>query len=307
MRVSIGIDIGATSVRAAAIGHTAPASPLARHTRPVQRGPHGIVTSLEEACAALLTDPRLAEVAVESVGIGVPGVVSGGGVSHAVNLEIGADPVDLMGPVRRRLGGVPIVVENDVNAAAWGAARWLANQEDGSDDLALLNVGTGLAAGLVLDGRLRRGARGMAGEIGHLPHDPHGPLCACGRRGCLEVYASGGGLNRVWVGTASELCAAAEAGDAAAERIRSDLVENLAHAVHVLVQAIDVQAVIVTGGVMDSTPALRAALTERLTLTDSPFERALALERRLRWLPAGYPAGAVGAALLADPGVPAWK
>lgn len=307
MSVSIGIDIGATSVRAAAVDPTDPQTPLAHRAQPVRRGADGITGSISEVCSALLADPALHGAAADSVGIGVPGVVNDGRVSHAVNLGIGAEAVDLAAHVRTLAGEVTVVVENDVNAAAWGAARWLAAQGDDGDDLALLNVGTGLAAGLVLDGRLRRGAGGTAGEIGHLPRDPHGPVCACGRRGCLEIYASGGGLNRVWPGTARELCAAAEAGDADAERIRVDLLDNLAHAVYVLVQTIDVGAVVVTGGVMDSTPALRAALVERLKAGDSPFEQALGIHQRLRWLPAEYPAGAVGSALLAAQRETAWK
>jgi glucokinase len=84
-----------------------------------------------------------------------------------------------------------------VAGAALGAAHVLGPRGPGpggakqSSDLACLALGTGVAAGLMLDGRLRRGFRGGAGEIGHVPYQPAGPLCACGQRGCLELDASG--------------------------------------------------------------------------------------------------------------------
>ena len=92
-----------------------------------------------------------------------------------------------------RATGVPTLVENDVNAAAFGASMVM-----GCADLAYLSIGTGVAAGLIFDGRLRRGAHGVAGEIGHLPVDPGGPACECGQRGCLETVASGAAIARRW-------------------------------------------------------------------------------------------------------------
>ncbi len=89
--------------------------------------------------------------------------------------------------------GVPVLLENDVNAAALGAAAL-----DRRDRPRYLSIGTGLAAGLVLDGRLRRGAHGAAGEIGHIPVDPHGVAVPCGQRGCLETVASGSALAAAW-------------------------------------------------------------------------------------------------------------
>ena len=85
------------------------------------------------------------------------------------------------------------MVENDLNAATWGA-----HVLSGADDLAYLSLGTGLAAGFVLSGTLRRGAHGAAGEIGHVPVDPAGALCSCGQRGCLELSASGSALSAAW-------------------------------------------------------------------------------------------------------------
>ena len=96
-------------------------------------------------------------------------------------------------PARPTGSACPVVVENDVNAATLGAVAL-----SGADDLVYLSIGTGLAAGLVLDGRLRRGEHGAAGEIGHVPVDPQGVLCQCGQRGCLETIASGSALAAAW-------------------------------------------------------------------------------------------------------------
>ena len=117
------------------------------------------------------------------IGIGIPGIVDRdrGTVSHAVNLGLGGDWFPLAGRLADRTGAT-VVVENDLNAATWGA-----HVLSGADDLAYLALGTGLAAGFVLSGTLRRGAHGAAGEIGHVPVDPDGPLCSCGQRGCLEL------------------------------------------------------------------------------------------------------------------------
>ena len=96
--------------------------------------------------------------------------------------------------------GVPVAVENDVNVATLGAVAL-----SGIRDLVYLSIGTGLAAGLVLDGTLRRGATGAAGEIGHVPIDPLGAVCQCGQRGCLETVASGRALAEAWPVRATSL------------------------------------------------------------------------------------------------------
>src|SRR5690606_7005400 len=113
-------------------------------------------------------------------------------------------------------------------------------------------LGTGLAAGIVIGGRLWRGSRGTAGEIGHIPVDPAGPLCPCGQRGCLELMASGSAIARQWPTEhpqpAQHLFEAAAAGDALAVEVRRRLLESVASAVRVLVLAVDVDMVVIGGG-----------------------------------------------------------
>ena len=85
-----------------------------------------------------------------------------------------------------------MTADNDANCAAWG--EWVAGAARGVDDVMLVTLGTGIGGGIILGGRLYRGANGFAGEIGHMVVDPHGPPCPCGQRGCWERFASGSGL-----------------------------------------------------------------------------------------------------------------
>ncbi|GAA3529162.1 ROK family protein [Aeromicrobium panaciterrae] len=304
MKTRLGLDIGGTTVHGVAVSadtHDVIGDQITHTTR---RGADGVVASAVDMIAALeaaLPDGH----EVVGVGLGVPGIVHDGSVTHAVNLGLDHVPLDLAGHVSQRVADVPVTVENDVKTATLGGLKWLREQGSTVDDLALLNVGTGLAAGFLLDGRLRHGSRGMAGEIGHLVHDPAGPVCPCGRRGCLELYASGSGLRRQWDGTAAELFTAAET-DPDAARIRDQLTAGIAKAISLLAYGLDVSYVLVTGGVVSATPALRdAILTDLRSDEGTSLGRLAAIADRVRWLPSDYPAGALGAALLGTPDAPA--
>src|ERR1700689_4219203 len=154
--VRVGLDIGATKILGA--GVAADGAVLAQFREPTAPGPDGVLPS--------------------HVGIGAPGLVDldRGAVSHAVNLGLGDDWLPLAERLAERTGAA-VMVENDVRAATWGA-----HILSGADDLGYLSIGTGLAAGFVLGGVLRRGAAGASGEIGHVPGDPDGALCSCGQR-----------------------------------------------------------------------------------------------------------------------------
>lgn len=298
MNVRLGLDIGGTTVHGIAIEAKNPHRLITELTHPTRRGTDGVVAGAL-AMVDALRDGLPTGVEIVGIGLGVPGIVHRGAVTHAVNLGLGDVPLDLAGAVAARADRIPVLVENDVKTATLGGVEWMRDQGTDASDLALLNVGTGLAAGLLLDGRLRHGSRGMAGEIGHLVHDPTGPLCPCGRRGCLELYASGSGLRRQWAGTAAELFTTADGGDAEAIRIRDELVSGIGQAIGVLAYGLDVSYVLVTGGVVSATPALREAILDRLRQDeDTSFGRLAAIAERVRWLPADHPAGALGAALL---------
>jgi glucokinase len=299
-RLAAGLDIGGTKTLAVAVDWRGALLGQARLATDARDG-DGVASTAVTALEALATSVGRPVDAFEVVGAGLPGWVqpSSGTVSHALNLGVGPEPVAIASRITR-LTGVPTFVENDVNAAAVGASTVM-----DCADLAYLSIGTGLAAGLVLDGQLRRGALGVAGEIGHLPVDPAGPMCECGQRGCLETVASGAAIARRWPSSsgrpASDLFAAAIAGDASAVAVASEVARHLALAVVTLALAVDPALVVLGGGVAEAGPALldavRAALSRRAGTSD--FLASLDLGGRLRLVPDGVPVGAFGAALLA--------
>jgi predicted NBD/HSP70 family sugar kinase len=155
----------------------------------------------------------------------------------------------------------------------------------------------------VFDGELWRGARGVAGEIGHIPI-AEGPECPCGQRGCLELYASGSALARLWPSTDPQpvraLFDAADAGDLSAEQVRRGFVASVASAVRILVLTTDVDLVVIGGGISNLgdrlLDALRAALDAQATT--SRFLASQDLSPRIRLVPRGVPVAAVGAAFV---------
>jgi predicted NBD/HSP70 family sugar kinase len=217
-------------------------------------------------------------------------------------VNLGLDGLALGEELGGRLG-VKVRLENDVNVAALGAFHLLGHGAEHS--MAYLNLGTGLAAGLVLGGRLWRGSRGTAGEIGHIPVDPAGELCSCGQRGCLELLASGSAVARQWPTDhprpVQDLFEAAAAGDALAIEVRARFIDNVASAVRVLVLTVDVDDVVIGGGITSLGAPLLDAVRDVLTSwsAQSQFLASLELPSRVGLAPAG-PVASVGAALLAE-------
>lgn len=296
-QIRVGLDVGGTKIDAVAVDATGEI--IGRHRRPTGWGEEAVVESIVASVAALADEAGLPISRIGSVGIGIPGLVDAeaGRVVHAVNL--GVESLDLADRAERALG-VPFRVENDVKAAALGAA--VLSGVTGS--MAYLNLGTGVAAGIVLDGRIWRGARGTAGEVGHISVDPRGRLCGCGQRGCVETFCGGGALAKAWGRPGAlpirDIFDAADAGDPLASALRDDLYHGAAAAVRVLVLSADVETVIIGGGLTALGDRLengvRAAL--HAGAEASPFMRSLRLDERIELLPAGSPAAAFGAALV---------
>ena len=295
----VGLDIGGTKMLGVVVADDG--SVVAQAREATVTGPDGVL-----ATATRVLDRLAAEfdgVLPSHVGIGFPGLVDHhrGAVSHAVNLGLGGDWLPLADQLADRTGAA-VAVENDVRAAAWGA-----HVVSGADDLGYLSIGTGLAAGYVLDGRLRRGAHGASGDIGHVPVDPDGPLCSCGQRGCLELSAAASALTAVWT-TDGELSpgaavfAAALSGDPRAVAVRDHFAARVADAIRMLGLAVDPAAIVLGGGITDLGEPLLAVVTAavRAQAVASPFLAAIDLAARVRLLPAGVPAAAIGAAMIWD-------
>lgn len=302
----VGIDIGGTKTDAVAIRDDGSVEHQLR--LPTGFGHDAVLDTAVAAVTELASAAGTDVAGFESIGIGVPGAVDAAGrVVHAVNL--GIDDLPLGAALAGRLGR-PVRIDNDVNAAALGAFRLLGRDPEHS--MAYLNLGTGLAAGLVLRGRLWRGARGAAGEVGHIPVDPAGPECPCGQRGCLEMVASGSAIARQWPTDdpkpARALFAAAAAGEPLAIEVRSRLVENVAAAVRLLVLTVDVDSVVIGGGLSSLGGELLDDVVGVLRSWEgaSAFLASVDLSSRVAVVPAGFPAAAVGAALVGVAGEDSW-
>lgn len=289
------MDIGGTNTDAVVLDD---AGAVAHSLRlPTGWGHDAVLSTATEVVRSLAGAAGIETSSFASIGVGIPGAVDSehGLVTHARNL--GVARLDLGTLLSANLGK-PVRVENDVNAAALGAFHQLGF--DASRSLAYLNLGTGLAAGLVLGGKLWRGSRGAAGEIGHILIDPAGPLDVDGQPGALEVLASGSGIASQRPGTVSDMLAAAAAGETRAVEIRRRMFDGVASAVRILVLTMDVDVVVIGGGIsslggelMDEVRAVFAGWEKT-----SPFITSLELGSRVRILSPDASTAATGAAWL---------
>ena len=187
-RMVIGVDVGGTSTKAAVVDETGRI--LDRTERPTDNtaGTKGIIGVIED----LLQRPSASS--VFAIGVGAAGFIdaSRGAVTFSPNL-IYDDP-NVAEAVRARTG-LPVVVDNDANAAAWG--EHVFGSAQGSWHVAYLTLGTGIGSGFIVERRLVRGYSGAGAELGHMVIDPDGPRCPCGLRGCLEQFASGNAIGRM--------------------------------------------------------------------------------------------------------------
>ncbi|MBC6458306.1 ROK family transcriptional regulator [Actinomadura sp. HBU206391] len=188
----VGIDIGATSIDVAVTGGDLEILGSVAEPFDVREGP-AVVLAKAMALLDELRDRGLAP-EIHGVGIGVPGPVSfRAGVPVMPPIMPGWDRY----PVREELGhklGCPVMLDNDVNVMALGELH--SGPARSVADFLLLKLGTGIGCGIVVDGRIYRGASGSAGDIGHIRVDDSGPRCSCGNTGCLEAYFGGGALAR---------------------------------------------------------------------------------------------------------------
>lgn len=295
--MKLGLDVGGTKTDAVAV--EADGTIAGRIRIPTGWGADAVITTILDAITALRQEVSFEESAIESVGVGIPGLVDAhaGRVLHAVNL--GVESLDLV-EAARRIIDVPFAVENDVKAAALGAGALRGDARS----MAYLNLGTGVAAGIVVDGKLWRGSRGIAGEVGHISVDPNGRVCGCGQRGCVETFCGGGAVARAWGRPGAlpilDIFDAAEQSDAEAISLRQGIARGAAAAVRILVLSADVETVVFGGGLTSLGDRLRDDIVAELRqeAETSAFMRSLRLDERIELLPAGSPAAALGAALV---------
>lgn len=303
---AIGIDVGGTKIAGAVVA--ADGAILARNQVPTEASSERAVLT---AIVKLALELRAVAPAACAIGVGAAGLVDvpRGVVVGAPNLAYRDMPV--RDQVQAKLG-LPVFVDNDANAAAWGEAQFGAGRSAG--DQLMLTVGTGIGGGLIIGGDVYRGGNGFGAEIGHLIVAPDGPLCACGVHGCVEVLASGTAIGRIaregveaGEGTlgvdsdaidAEAVVAAAKNGEEFALGVLRQAGHFLGIAIASMINVLDPQIVIVGGGAGEGAGELLLA-PARQTVDRFVTLRALRTAAPIVLATLGNDAGAIGAADLA--------
>jgi glucokinase len=309
--LSIGVDIGGTKIHAGVVDDSG--AIIASALRPTaKRDAPAVLAQVNELIAELRADHP-----VVAIGIGVAAGVSSDRsfVYFAPNLVWTNVPV---GEIVQASTGLPVVVENDGSAAAWGEFRFGAGRD--AQDCLMITLGTGIGAGHVVNGCLARGAHGLGNEVGHMNVIPDGRRCGCGRRGCWEQYASGSALVRMARDLAAEhrtratvlldmgdgtpegvlgehVTAAARAGDAVAQEAFVEFGNWVGRGLADLTAIIDPEMFVIGGGVSDAADLFIA--DAQAVLQDRIFGGKSRPMPKFRLATTGNSAGLLGAADLA--------
>jgi glucokinase-like ROK family protein len=261
-----GIDMGATHLTVLIANFSAQV--LAEKEIPfdIADGPKACIDQADRLLTELLNGANLELCRLAAIGLGVPGpIVTKAGMVLAPPLMPGWDRFPIRDTLEKRWG-CPVSLNNDAELGVLG--EWAYGAGRGAQNLAYIKVGTGIGAGLFMDGQIYRGATGSAGEIGHMTIDENGPLCICGNRGCLEAMAGGkaiaakareaiannkrtelAGLSPVEGITVMEIAKAAARGDLVAQEILAEAGDQLGVAIASLVNLFNPDIVVVGGGV----------------------------------------------------------
>jgi len=294
-RVVLGIDLGGHGIRgvlASEDGEQLDHRSIAlasREQASVERELTAVIVDLERAASRRGLEPS-------GIGFGVPGFhrLTDGVLASSPNFPNWEGM-----RLRERLAGLtgrPVAIDNDANVAVLGES-WC-GVAAGCEHVVLLTLGTGVGSGILVGGRVLRGATGAGGEAGHMAVRRGGEPCGCGARGCLEAHASGTALARIaGMTSASEVCEAARRGDPPALEAVQGVGEDLGRALGDLGNLFNPQVLVVTGGLTRSwdlfEPSCDAGLRQRAT------PEVLRTIGPVRVGERGDTAGAVGAARLA--------
>lgn len=262
----VGIDMGASHVLLILADFSGRQVHEIEAPLSINEGPTPCLEQVAKLVDRLLAETGIKMSEISSIGVGVPGpIVQKEGMVSGPPIMPGWDRY----PIRDHLQevwGIPVSLNNDAELGAVG--EWAYGVGRGERNLAYIKVGTGIGAGLLLDGQIYRGSTGCAGEIGHITIDENGPLCTCGNRGCLEAIAGGGAISRkateaVRSGQRTQLAEmlnhesisvadvmnAARHGDHLAQRITAEAGTHLGTAIANLVNLFNPSMVVVGGSV----------------------------------------------------------
>jgi len=316
-----GVDLGGTKIQVAVVDAEGTVIGQCRIATPQDHGPPGVIDAMVQSVRDAMSDAKADMGSLLGVGVGAPGQIDhdAGTVSHAGNLPDWLNTVAVAGPMRTALG-VPVELANDVQVGVMAESQLGAGRPYSS----ILGVfcGTGVGGGIVINDDLWLG-RGAAGEVGHMVVEPDGAPCPCGRRGCLEAYAGRAAMEaearrRVEHGKKTRLfdimekkertrlssavwAKALDKGDHMAEDLINRAVWALGLACASAINLLDVEAVVIGGGLGCRLGApfagrIRDAMLPHLILQEkAPEVLSAAL---------GDLGGATGAALRVEPTVP---
>lgn len=280
-RVVIGVDLGGTTV---SVGLVTPEGEVLAHLQEATRtrGPGSALRTLLDLLDRLQETARSRGVELTGIGIGVPGMVDAErgviGPDILYVPELASTP--LADTVGKRLA-LPAFVDNDVNVLALG--EWMFGGGKGTRSLVVLALGTGVGAGIILDGQLHRGQAGFGGELGHVPINFDGRPCICGGRGCLKAYVSGTDIGREGSERlkrpvdAATVFLLAEQGDTVAREIVGEVCQALGAGLAVIVNGLNPELLLLAGSVAKSLKPLESLI--RAQAERYAFRRALASTR----------------------------
>ena len=296
---SIGVDLGGTNLRAAAVNETGKV--LERVSVPAHYDAGRMQVVSEIVATIGKVRDRIPRGMLRGVGIGVPGFIDieKGIVVGSSNLP-GFNDFPVRDEIQKHLG-IPIILENDANAAALGE-KWIGAGQN-VNDLILLTLGTGIGGGVISRGKILHGSHGMAGEFGHMTVFPDGNPCGCGNTGCLEKHASAtaiAAMGRMMhfgqeINTAEDVFRLAQAGNERAHWVFQAMGRALGIALASLINAFNFPLYLLSGGPLPAwdffAPSMLAEVHKRsftFARTGTRIEKALL----------GADAGLLGAAYL---------
>ena len=279
MSLTVGVDVGGTKVLGGVVDASGKVLATSRRDTP-RKGGSELTKTIAAVALELMQDHSITAVGVSAAGfvssdrktmLATPNIADWNGVQ--LDLEL------------TKLVGLPVVIENDANAAAWGEAKFGAGRNQAH--MMMLTIGTGVGGGIVVNNELYRGAFGIAAEFGHLRVVPEGHLCGCGARGCFEQYASGSALRRhareaisaspdlarnllargdgtIDGLTGQAITDAARDGDAVALAAFQTTAQYLGAGIASLAVLLDPSCVVIGGGVIDAGEILLAPTREAM-------------------------------------------
>ncbi len=316
----IGIDVGGTKIAACLIDfHGRILSTVRRPTD--HTGPEATLDSIADAAKELINVNLLDASRIDAIGFGIPGLVDAKKGIGIASVNLGWKNIAVRDGLEARLG-IRCIIDNDVRVGALGEAYFGAGK--GSKNLVYLNIGTGISAVILINGKFFMGSRGLAGEIGHAVLIPGGLGCKCGGQGCFEAVASGPGIaqralekiksgresmiippvsNDVQPLSAEQVFDAATQNDPVAIETLRETGTLLAYALEYLTLAYDPDVIVIGGSVVLESPLLFQIIQQtlqRLAESSWVFGKAYS-ENLIKLSTLGNNAGVLGAAALVAP------